>query len=321
MLKRLCKKKLIISSIILLLIMFLYKVPNNYTKSNTNDSNDKITQKISYVNYEAKTNEVYLLDENNYLNRVKIATKYEGEELANELIEILICDSNNQDRIPNNFKCVINKDTKINSISIKNDTIKIDFSKELLDTENEERTIESIVYTLTGIENITTVIIYIDGEILNELPKSKITIPSSLNRNFGINKKYELTDTKNISKTTIYYINKKDDVTYYTPITIVNNDPREKIEIIIDELSNKIISNSLSSYLNNNTKVLDSYIDNDTMHVNFNENILSNFDDNNILEEVIYTISLSINDNYDIKNVFFDVNNKEIAKTTIKSLE
>lgn len=319
MLKRMCKKKLIISSITLFLIMVLYKIPNSNITTNTSHNN--IEQKINYINYQINTNEVYLIDNNNYLSRVKIATKNTGEKLIEELINILTCNSTNQDEIPNNFKCVLNKETKINSISVKDNTLKIDFSKELLDTDNEEKTIESIVYTLTALDNIDNVIIYIDGNILKKLPKSNITLPSTLNRNIGINKKYELTDTKNINKTNIYYINKIEDNIYYTPITLINNDNREKIEIIIDELSNKINDNNLNSYLNNNTRVLNSYIENDTMHVNFNENILNNFDDNNILEEVIYTISLSINDNYDIKNVFFDVNDKEIIKTTIKSLE
>lgn len=318
MLKRICTKKLIISSIILLLIVVLKQIPT------ANKQQENITEKISYVNYEVQTNEIYLLDKNNYLNRVKVAIdKENSEKLANEVISILICNSANQDKIPNDFKCIINEKTKINSINIKDNTIKIDFSKELLDTSKdlEEKTIESIVYTLTSIESIDNVIIYIDGNILTKLPQNNIILPSTLNRNFGINKKYELTNTKNITKTTIYYINKQNDNIYYTPITLVNNDSREKIEIIIDELSNKIIDSHLSSYLNNNTKVLNSYIKDNTMHVNFNENILNGFDDNSILEEVIYTISLSINDNYDVKNVFFDVNDKEIIKTTIKSLE
>lgn len=315
MLKRICKKKLIISSIILALIFLLHEIPQN------NKEEKKITQKISYVNYEAKTNEIYLLDDSNYLNRVKIATSEKDEELVSELINMLTCESSSQDKIPNEFKCILNKDTKINSISIKNNTIKIDFSKELLDTDIEEKTIESIVYTLTSIDDIENIIVYVNGELLNKLPKSNITLPSSLNRNFGINKKYELIDTKNINKTTVYYINKKDDNIYYTPITLINNDSREKIEIIIDELSNKMIDDKLSSYLNSNTTVLNSRIENNIMHINFNENILTGFDDNTILEEVIYTISLSVNDNYGVKSVFFDVNDKEIAKTTIKSLE
>lgn len=317
MLKRICTKKLIISSIILILISILYNIPNKTSKS------DKITQKISYVNYELNTYEAYLLDDDNYLNRIKIATENKDEELISELLNILICESTEKDKIPNDFKCILNKNTKINSISIKDNTAKIDFSSDLLETnkEIEEKTIESIVYTLTSIDEIDNIIIYIDGKILTNLPQNDIELPSSLNRSIGINKKYKLTSTKNIVRTTIYYINKKNDNIYYTPITLVNNDNREKIEIIIDELSNKIIDNNLNSYLNNNTKVINSYIKNDTIYVNFNENILNGIDDNTILEEVIYTISLSINDNYDVKNVFFDVNDKEIVKTTIKSLE
>ena len=315
MLKRICKKKLIISSTILILIFLLHQIPEK--KHNKID----IQEEISYVDYKIKTNEIYLLDNNNLLNRVKIPTTNENTELIKEVISILTCNSEYKDKIPNNFKCVLNKNAKINNIELNNKVLKIDFNEYLLDTDIEEKTIESLVYTLTSLDDINYIVIYINGKILNKLPKSNITLPSTLNRNFGINKKYNLLDTKNINKTTVYYINKIDNEIYYTPITLVNNDSREKIEIIIDELSNKYIDNNLSSYLNSNIKVLDSHIENNIMHINFNENILTGFDENNILEEVIYTISLSINDNYGIKSVFFDVNNKEIAKTTIKSLE
>jgi hypothetical protein len=314
MLKKICTKKLIISIIILSLITILYKIPDK-------NDNNKITKKISYVNYELKNNEIYLLDKNNYLTRIKIPTNNEGNKLVEELINILNC--NNTSKIPNGLKCILNSNTKINNINIKNNTLKIDLSKDLLDVDEslEEKSIEALVYSLTSIDGINNIIIYIDGKILSKLPKSNTTLPSTLNREFGINKKYNLTNTQNISKTTIYYVNKTNDNIFYTPITLISNDTREKIEIIIDELSNKLIDNNLNSYLNSDTKVLNSRIENNTMYINFNENILDGFDNNDILEEVIYTISLSINDNYDIKNVFFDVNNKEIAKTTIKSLE
>ena len=41
----------------------------------------------------------------------------------------------------------------------------------------------------------------------------------------------------------------------------------------------------------------------------------------NILEEVIYSISLSAFDNYDIKEVIFEVNNEEIYKSVLKTIE
>ena len=41
----------------------------------------------------------------------------------------------------------------------------------------------------------------------------------------------------------------------------------------------------------------------------------------NILEEVLYTINLSIADNYDVEEVIFEVENKEIYKSVLKSIE
>ena len=316
MLKRICRKKLIISSTVLLIIGILYCLPVSKKES-------PIKTELNYVNYDIKTNEVYLLNKNNYLTRVKIATENTDEELVDEILNILICDGEGEDKIPNGFQCTINKDTKINSISLKNKLLKLDMSDNFLDTskELEEKSLESLVYSLTGIDEVDQIIVYLNGHILTNLPQNNINLPSTLSRDFGINKKYELTSSKNIDRTTIYYIDRNNDNIYYTPVTLVSNDAREKIEIIVDELSNKILTNNLASYMNNNTRILNSEIKNNTMYLNFNENILNDFDNNSILEEVIYTIALSVNDNYDIDNIFFNVNDKEILKTTIKSLE
>ncbi len=185
----------------------------------------------------------------------------------------------------------------------------------------EEKTLEALVYTLTSIQNVNYIILYLDGKILTQLPQSKINLPSTLNRQIGINKKYELTSTKNITSTTVFYVHKYNDNYFYTPITTVHNDQREKIEIIIDELSSSKTQNHLMSFLNSNTNLVDFKIQDKKMTVCFNENIFNDFDKKDILEEVLYTISLSIYDNYNVEEVIFEVNNQEIAKTTIKSLE
>ena len=44
-------------------------------------------------------------------------------------------------------------------------------------------------------------------------------------------------------------------------------------------------------------------------------------DERNILEEVLYTIELSIAENYDVKEVIFEVDNQEIYKSVLKSIE
>jgi adenosine deaminase len=92
-----------------------------------------------------------------------------------------------------------------------------------------------------------------------------------------------------------------------------------KIEVIINELtSSTLLNTNLISYLNCNTELL-SYNETDkTLLLNFNENILNDINTNNILEEVTYSINLSIEDNYDVSEVLYYVNDKIISTFSIK---
>lgn len=309
-------KRIVLSTLALCLLLLVYLIPS--------DNNEiKVNSEIEYVNSEILTHEIFLLDSNNYISQTKIAVlNTESEKLAKELIEALIIGGTYQDKLPNGFKALINENTKINSLEITGNTIKIDFNSSLLDTDisYEEKIIESLVYTLTSIDGIDNVIIYIDGTLLTKLPKSNKTLPTTLNRSFGINKEYNITSLKDINKTTVYYISTFNDNLYYTPITKVNNSDKEKIEIIIDELSDNN-SSKLSSYLNYNTKLVSSNINDNTMTIDFNEYILNDFEQLKILEEVKYTISMSIYDNYDVEEIIFTVNGEEIIKNTLKTIE
>lgn len=319
MLKRMFTKKLIVCSVAIFAILLIYIIPSN------KDKTLNIKEEISYVNKDIDTSTIFLLDSNNYLASTKIITSNkEIEEKAKELLESLIIDGNKQDNIPNGFKAIIPSNTQIISLSYSNNTIKVDFSSELMNTNEkfEEKIIEAIVYTLTSINDVKQVIIYMNGEILTKLPQSKINLPSTLDRNFGINKEYDLNNTKNINKTTIYYISEFNDNQYYVPVTKVNNDERNKIEVIIDELSsNNTYNSNLMSYLNNNTKLLSVNESNDELVVNFNSAIFNDINTQEILEEVIYTISMSINDNYNVNTVVFNVEDKEICKSVLKTIE
>ena len=318
MLKRISIKKIITSCIVLSIAFLICFIPNNQKEEK------EYEYEINYVNKEIKTHTIYLLDSNNYISKTDIKIDFDKkEEIAKYLVEALIQNSSKQDFIPSGFKSLINSNTKINSLKIDNNTIKLDLSNSYLDTtkELEEKTLESLVYTLTSIEDIEYVILYIDGEILTTLPLNNIKLPATLSRKIGINKNYNLNSTKNITQTTTYYVSKFNDNYYYTPITTINNDEREKIEIIIDSLSSSAIDNNLMSFLNNNAELLNFEQTVDTIAVNFDENILTNLEKNEILEEVLYTISLSIYDNYPVKEVIFMINDAKITKTTAKLLE
>lgn len=308
MLKRKAFKKIIISLSCLgiLLILYLFPNKNESIKSSINHNNDN--------------NIIYLIDNNKYISRVStILTSKNKEDKIKEIIEILTIDSNKY--IRNGFKKTIPKNTKLLSISIEDDLVKLNFNENLLDVDiyNEEKMIESIVYSITSLDNIKYVSIFVNGSILNVLPNSKKKLPTILDRSIGINKEYNINSINNTTKTTIYYLSKYDDYYYYVPITKINNDDISKIEIIIKELtSSKLLNTNLISYINNNTELL-SYNETDkSLLLNFNENILEDINTNNILEEVSYSINLSIKDNYDVDSVIYYVNDKIISTFNIK---
>ena len=319
MLKKFYLKKLLVCSIAIFTILLIYVIPTN------EEDKLKITEEVEYVNKDLDTSIIFLDDSNNYLGMTKIITNSKDTvSKAKELLEALIIDGTKQDSIPNGFKAIIPSNTKIRSLTYDNKVIKVDFSSELMNTipENEEKIIEAIVYTLTSIDDVEFVIIYMEGELLTTLPQSKITLPSTLDRSFGINKEYNLNSTKDINKTTIYYISEFNNNEYFVPVTKVTNDERSKIEIIVDELSSSnLYKTNLMSYLNSNTELLSVNETEEELVVNFNSAIFNDINTEEILEEVIYTISMSINDNYDINTVVFNVEDKEIYKSVLKSIE
>lgn len=308
MLKRKALRKIFISLSCILLIGILYLFP---------DKNEPIKTNITKNN---NTNIIYLVDNNNYVSRVStILTSTKLEDKIKEIINILTIGSNNY--IREGFTKVIPKNTKLIGINIENNLVKLNFSKELLNVslENEEKMIESIVYSITSLDNIKYVSLYVEGNILNKLPKSNKNMNTILDRGIGVNKEFNITNVNNISKTTIYYMSKYNDYYYYVPVTKIDNNDKNKIEIIIKELTgNKLLNTNLISYLNSNTELL-SYNETDkTLLLNFNEGILEDINTNNILEEVSYSINLSIKENYNVDEVLYYVNNKIISTFNLK---
>ena len=72
------------------------------------------------------------------------------------------------------------------------------------------------------------------------------------------------------------------------------------------------------SYLDSNVKLLNYELSENVIKLNFNDLILSDITDNLILEEVMYTIGLSLCDAYNIEKVIFEVNNQEISTFSVK---
>ena len=266
---------------------------------------------------------IYLLDKNDYVALTSITTcDCDIIDKSKDLLNGLIIDGAKSAIIPNGFRSIIPTGTSILDVKLDNKVLTVNFSKEILDisSEYEEAMIESIVYTLTSIEGIDKVNIQVEGKELTKLPHSKKNIPTSLDKSYGINKVYDINNTKDIDSITLYYVNSYNDNKYYVPVTkYINNDSQDKIKVIIEQLSNSLTYESnLMSYLSDSAKLLDYEIDDKTIKLNFNNMILSDISSNNILEEVVYTIGYSINEVVDVDEVVFYVNNEKICNFLLK---
>lgn len=315
MIKRIISKRIIISSLALFSLFLLTLFPKNELNNieiTTIYTNDNLVESI------------YLLNDYNLLSLTHVIESSDDViSKAKGLLNVLIKGGVGEDKIPNGFKSIIPSDTKILNIEYENNTLKINFSKELLDVDIslEEKVIESIVYTLTSIDGVKNIIIYIDNNILSYLPKSKKILPSNLTRKFGINKIYDITNIHNINEVIVYYLSKYNDNTYYVPVTMYVNDDIDKIRVIVNKLSSSpLYQTNLMSYLNSNTELLNiEEVDNE-LKLEFNNYIFNDFDTKEILEEVIDTFSLSIKDNYDVDSYSIIVNNEEIYKKVLNSV-
>ncbi len=318
MLRRMLYKKIMVATSILLVILMLYLIPSNKDEI-------EIEQKLEYI-YPNEVDTIYLLDNYDKISRTMISVNKQNEiSKAIDLLDGLTINGKKQDKLPNGFRGLLPVGTRVLDISLHDKILKIDFSKEFnnIKMEYEEKLIESLVYTLTDIDGVDKIEIFIEGVKLKELPNSKKLLPEYLDKGYGINKEYELTNLNDIDSYTIYYVMNYNDEVYYTPITkYINNQGQDKVKIIIDELAtNLTYESNLMSYLDSNIKLLDYEIVDKTIKLDFNEAILSNITSSKILEEVKYTIGLSLCDELEIEKVVFLVNNKEISTFSLKSIE
>jgi len=309
MLRNSAYRKIVIATLTLVILGLLYFFPNDKKE----DFN--INQSLSYI--DVTTNPVYLIDSNEYVARTNIIkTEDEPEKLAREILESLIIDSKKSEYIPEGFKAIIPKNTQIKSISLEDGLLKVDFSKEILkiNIEDEEKMLEAIIYSLTEIDSIKNIMIFVEGKKLLKLPNSEKILPNILDRSYGINKVYDLTSFKNISSVTAYYLSKYKDNYYYVPVTKVSNSNKEKIEIIIEELKTAPINQTnLISFLATNAELTEYEILENSINLSFNNYVFDSFSEKTILEEVKYSIGLSIQDSYQVANVVFHVDGEEIT--------
>lgn len=305
MLKRSALRRLIVAALALFVLLIIYLFP---TETNN------IEKEITY--YDVEKSNIYLLDRYNYVARTEIVIQ-ESDVIkkAKEILEALRVNSKYKDYLLNGFYQIIPEKTKILDISYDNNLLKVSFSKKLLNIEKnlEEKMIEAIVFSLTEIKGVEKIMIFVEEEQLQKLPKTNKILPQVLTREFGINKEYNINSLKDVVSTTTYYVSKYDNNIYYVPITNYINSDLNKVKIIVDNLqTSPTRQTNLMSFLSSNASLLDYEIQENIAKLTWNNYIFNDITNKNILEEVKYSIYLSLQDTLNIEEVVFINNDKEI---------
>ena len=308
MLRKKALRKIFITTLSAFILLVVYSIPN-MTK---NDNAIRTNLEVEYITG-IGTNNIYLLDKNDLLVKTNILLdKKDKTDQIKLLLNNLIDDNNS--KFPNGLSATIPKNTKLIDVVYDEEYVTLNFSKKLLSVKSElkDRMIESIVYSVMDLGDVKGVIITVEDEMIKEYAKV-------LDKNIGINKKYDIKSRDKINKVVIYYLEEIEDNNYYVPVTKYLNDDRDKIKIIIDELTTSYIYEpNLMSFLNSNTKLLDHEEKENVMSLNFNNAL---FDGNDkIVEEVKYTLAYSIFDNYDVEQVLLQIDGKNIETVSKKDL-
>ena len=298
MLKKSSLRRIMVATLALFILLIIYFFPTT----------TPIEESLSYI--EKQEMPIFLVDSLEYINRTTIVQERENtNDLILEVIESLTINSEKSNYIRDGFKGIIPEGTTVKEITLENGILTINFSKEILNISenNEEKMIEAIVYSLMEIPEIKKISILVDGEKLRALPNSKKKLPEFLDKSYGVNKIYNLDSIKDTNKTTVYYLSKYDDYYYYVPVTKISNETGEKAEIIIKELkSTPIYHTNLISYLAASTNLTNYELLENSISLSFDNHLLANLNDEDMLEEVKYSIALSLRDSYGIEKVLFN---------------
>lgn len=302
MLKKKAFRRIFFTTIIFFIVFVLLSIKKLEEPTNIYESNNYKTDYIENIwtlnddNYVSKTS-IYVNKELNVLEKVKV------------LIETMIEENNNNSLLPTYFNPILPRNTKILEVVLDKDLIKINFSKEFKNTTEEqcEKMIEAIVYTLTDINGINGVEIYVNNELLKYIPNTSKVLPTILTKDIGINKIYNINGTNDILKVITYFLGNSKEINY-VPVTSYLNTSKEKIEIIVENLTSIYsYDNSLIAPFDSNLKLVNYLLEDNKMFLEFN---CFSCIEKDHLDLIVY----SVFDNYEVDSIIFLENNQKILE-------
>ena len=264
---------------------------------------------------------LYTINEDSYVSMTSVFLDGDTlEEKISNVIDIMVVDNNKNFLLPSYFKPILPRGTKLISVRLNGDILKIVFSKELLNISSEQADamIESLLYTLLGFEEVVGVEIYVEDSLLKYVPNTNKKLPTILYDDYGINKSYSLSSNMDIKKINLYYYTRNNDNYYLIPVTKYVNDNREKLEIIVEELSSFLYQDNLISMLSDSDELVSYDIKDNVISLDFTDSLDSLY---NVNDTVIKPLLCSLFSNYTVDRVKISVDGVKILEKDKKDID
>ncbi|MCO7175992.1 GerMN domain-containing protein [Sporolactobacillus kofuensis] len=293
---------------------------------------DRQPDSVSYVNSKADLTKsgrhpqftarvLYLMDANGYVVPQMLGlpnTKSSVRQVLNYLVD----DGPVANALPNGFRATLPSGTEIlNVLNDQRGNLTVNFSKELLDTpvSNQNRAVQSIVWTLTQFQSVKTVTITVEGKQLDKWPAVQNASGRMLTRADGINQVAgDVADLTGSEPVTVYYMAANKGKTYDVPVTVRADGRTDQVTTMVHALIHEPATSNLISPMNPDSQLMSKpKIENGTVFLHFNDAIYDNKKAKTINDQVLRSLVLTLTEDPAIQKVSIQVG--QSTKITLES--
>lgn len=241
--------------------------------------------------------QVYTISKDNLV--VPLTVGFEPkEELINEITFLSSLLNNDSSLVKGDYVGVLPKNTDLKEVTLEEKILTLNYTETFVNYESnkENRILEAITWTFTQYEEVDSVVLAVEDEVLTHMPVANLPLPSKLNRSIGINNHLFNTGLSNQKTVNIYYQKEINNKATYVPVTVNVTKDTSKGKEIMQGLAKILPVSSVvkkANLLGNNDIIAITDPD-ENKNVNLNLGVSSLVDevtvDNKIFDYVVMTL-------------------------------
>ncbi|GGL41690.1 GerMN domain-containing protein [Sporolactobacillus putidus] len=267
-------------------------------------------------NLKSVQRELYLSDANGFLAPQTIALPASNAP-AKQVLDYLAQDGPVTDLLPNGFQAILPAGTIVKSVSLdQQGLLTADFSRELLDAPagDQDKIVQSVVWTLTQFDTVKKVTIRVNGRILNEWPGSKKPVGQGLTRSDGINETFGgVADVADSVPATVYYLSSNKGKSYDVPVTVrMTQAGSDDLYGLVNTLIHEPAGSAFISTFSPETELVEKpVVKNGVVYLHFNDALYANKESKTISDDAFRCLVLTLTGEKGIRLVSIKVGSSD----------